>query len=348
MSRWKKGEAESIHRTDLLSHHMNAAKEAAVKDLLSHWRKGAVGLAVEQWRVFFETGRFDKYARDKSLTAIIGAANRLQMCRWHVVGQLKSWIANRANEFAECVRRSSLPEEARGMLLVVNAREAWFSRTDIAMTETGEIIPAQLRKLARSIMRHCMGRHRRPNLAHSNMVLDQRVVTLRPATRASCFPLWLRLSTMAAGKRIEVPLLSYQHFEARNGIRPLSVQVNQDRKTGQLRFGVITDIAAACQKSRAAYVPLREQLALDFGLSTLFACEDGGMFGQGWLKALRRYDARITSIARHLQRCGGKPRQSRRYRAAVAALQGFIRSEIGRLMNRMVEMKRPARFVIER
>ena len=348
MSRWKKGEAESIHRTDLLSHHMNAAKEAAVKDLLSHWRKGAVGLAVEQWRVFFETGRFDKYARDKSLTAIIGAANRLQMCRWHVVGQLKSWIANRANEFAECVRRSSLPDEAKGMLLVVNAREAWFSRTDIAMTETGEIIPAQLRKLARSIMRHCMGRHRRPNLAHSNMVLDQRVVTLRPATRASCFPLWLRLSTMAAGKRIEVPLLSYQHFEARNGIRPLSVQVNQDRKTGQLRFGVITDIAAACQKSRAAYVPLREQLALDFGLSTLFACEDGGMFGQGWLKALRRYDARITSIARHLQRCGGKPRQSRRYRAAVAALQGFIRSEIGRLMNRLVQMKRPARFVVER
>ena len=43
MSRRKKGEAESIHRTDLLSHHMNAAKEAAVLDLLRHWREGAVG-----------------------------------------------------------------------------------------------------------------------------------------------------------------------------------------------------------------------------------------------------------------------------------------------------------------
>ena len=95
-------------------------------------------------------------------------------------------------------------------------------------------------------------------------------------------------------------------------------------------------------------MPLRQQLALDFGLTTLLASEDGGLFGQGWIKALRRYDALITSIAKHVQRSDGKPRQSRRYREAVAALQGFIRSEIGRLMNLLVAMKKPARFVVER
>jgi putative transposase len=348
MARRKKGEPEPIHRTDLLPHRMNAGKEAAVLDLLRHWQKGAAGLAAEQWRLFFETGRFDKNHLDKSLTLVVGAANRLQMCRWHVVGQLKSWLGNRANEFVECVRRSSLPDGDKHMLLVVNACEAWFSRADIAMKETGEIIPVHLRRLARSIMRHCMERHRRPDLSHTNMVLDQRVVTLAPATKASSFPLWLRLSTMESGKRIEVPLLTYKHFEVRKGVRALSVQVNRDRETGTLRFGVITNIAEACEKARAEYVPLREQLALDFGLSTLLTSEDGGLFGQGWLRALKRYDALITSIARHVQRSGGKPRQSRRYREIVAALQGFVRSEIGRLMNRIVEMKRPARLVVER
>jgi hypothetical protein len=46
-----------------------------------------------------------------------------------------------------------------------------------------------------------------------------------------------------------------------------------------------------------------------------------------------------------VQRSGGKPRRSRRYREAVAGLQGFVRSEIGRLMNLLVAMKKPARLV---
>lgn len=348
MARRKKRKAKGIHRTDLLPHDMNAGKEAAVLDLLGGWRKCAVALTDEQWRLFFETGRFNKSALDKAFIPVIGAANRLQMCRWHVVGQLKSWISNRANEFVTYVKRSSLPDKVQHMLLVVNSCEAWFARDDLYMKETGELIPAELRKLARTIMRRCMGRHRRPNLAHTNMVLDQRVVTLKPATSASSFPLWLRLSTMEPGKRIEVPLSTYDYFEDRKGTRALGVQINQDRETGQLRIGVITDITQACKESKTEYVPLREQLALDFGLSTLIASDDGGLFGQDWLKNLRRYDARISSIASRVQARGGKPRQSRRYREAVAALQGFIRSEIGRLMNLIVEMKRPARFVVER
>jgi putative transposase len=306
-----------------------------------------VGLAQEQWRLFFGEGRFDKNHPDKSLAPIIGAANRLQMARWQVVGQFKSWVANRANEFIRCVRRSSLSDEDKHLLLRVNACEAWFSRSPLA-TKSGELIPDHLRRLARSIMRHCMSRHRRPDLAHTNMVLDQRAATLAPSRKNNSFALWLRLSTMEPGERIEAPLVSYAHFEGRKGLRALSVQVNQDRETGRIRFGVITNIAGTCRQTRADYTPQREQLALDFGLSTLLAADDGGLFGQGWLKALNRYDQLIASIAKHVQRSGGKPRQSRRYRKAVAGVRGLIRSEIGRLMNRLVEMKKPARLVVER
>jgi putative transposase len=347
MARRKKGELAPVFRVDLLAHRMNSAKEAVVLDMLRHWQRGALALSVEQWRLFFETGRFDKNSLDKSLTYVVGAANRLQMCRWHVVGQLRSWVGNRANEFVTCVLRSSLSDGTKHMLLVVNACEAWFSRTELMIKETSSFIPSDVRKLARSIMRHCIARHRRPDLSRTNMVLDQRVATLAPATKTSTFPFWLRLSTMASGRRIEVPLLSYTHHEKRAGKRVPTVQINRDRD-GTLRVGVITDIAQTCQKAKADYLPMREQLALDFGLSTLLATDDGGLFGQGWLKALRRYDARITTIARHVQRSGGKPRDSRRYRNAVTALRGFIRSEIGRLMNLLAQTKRPARFVVER
>ncbi|MFC7739626.1 hypothetical protein ACFQX4_28800, partial [Roseomonas sp. GCM10028921] len=128
MPRRKKGELPPIHRTDLLPHGMNAGKERAVLDLLRHWRQGAVELSREQWRLFFEAGGFDKNHLGKHLTPLAGAANRLQMCRWHVVGQLRSWIGNRANDFAELVQKSGLSAPAKRLMHGVNRREAWFRR----------------------------------------------------------------------------------------------------------------------------------------------------------------------------------------------------------------------------
>ncbi len=78
-----------------------------------------------------------------------------------------------------------------------------------------------------------------------------------------------------------------------------------------------------CAASRSAYQPDREVLPLDFGLSTLFASDDGSLLGKDWLKALRAYDQRIMQIARGQQRHGRKPRDSARCREAVASLRGL-------------------------
>jgi putative transposase len=89
-------------------------------------------------------------------------------------------------------------------------------------------------------------------------------------------------------------------------------------------------------------------LALDFGLSTLFATSEGDLLGRDWLKRLKRYDALISMIAASQQRAGRKPRDSRRYRALVEDVRGFIRTEVGRVLNRLVAAKRPAALVLER
>ncbi len=72
MARRPSGELAPIYRVDLLEHRMNAAKEAAVLNVLRRWRRGAVGLAQEQWRLFFGEGRFDKNHPDKSLEGACG------------------------------------------------------------------------------------------------------------------------------------------------------------------------------------------------------------------------------------------------------------------------------------
>lgn len=154
----------SVLRTDLLPSNMTAAKAAHVHTLLAAYRRGAVMLATEQRRLFFETGRFNKnHDRDKTTyAAVIGAANRVQMCRYQVVGQLESWISNRANEFRDVVTRSTLDPDTKHMLHVINRLAMRLVRRDVAMKDTGEIVPDDVRRLARSIMRHVMGHHRRP------------------------------------------------------------------------------------------------------------------------------------------------------------------------------------------
>jgi putative transposase len=340
-------------RTDLLSSNMTATKEGHVRAVLVAYRRGAIMLASEQWRLFFETGRFNKH-HDKDKTtfaAVIGAANRVQMCRYQVVGQLESWLSNRANEFRDIVTRSALDPDTKHMLHVINRLGAWFSRREIAMKVTGEIVPDAIRRLARSIMRHVMQQHRRPDMRHISMRLDHRAACLEPpskATHQDRIGWWINMSTMTKGTKIAVPLLTYERHENRGGRLCNGVLVTEDRESGALSFGVVSDIGTDCEASRAAYHPEREVMALDFGLSTLFAGDEGQLLGKDWLKALRAYDQRITRIARGQQRHGRKPRDSARYRKAVAALRGWIRTEVGRVLNALVAAKRPVAIVLER
>ena len=347
----KKAEHPPVHRTDLLPSNLTASKQAKVLDLLVHYRAGAVLLGREQWRLFHETGRFNKnHDVDKTtFAAVIGAANRVQMCRYQVVGQLQGWVSNRANKFRAVVNRSTLPPDTRHMLHVINRMGAWFLRADIAMKETGEIIPEDVRRLARSIMRQVMGRHRRPDLSRISMRLDHRAACLAAPTKArqaGKVGWWVNLSTMTAASKIAVPLLTYDYCAKRPGRVTNGVQVNRDRE-GRLTFGVVTDLGEACAKSRADYDG-RGVLALDFRLSTLFATSEGQLLGQGWLKRLRRYDALLNLIAASQQRAGRRPRDSKRYRALVADVRGFLCTEVGRVMNRLVEQGKPKELVLER
>jgi putative transposase len=282
-----------------LPSNLTASKEAWVPELLRAWRKGAVLLGREQWRLFFETGRFNEnHDLDKIIFAsVIGAASRVQMCRWQVVGQLQGWLSNRSHEFRDTVTRSSLPPDVKRMLHVVNLRGAWFARGDVVMRDTGETIPPEVRRLARAIMRHVMSRHRRPDLSRISMRLDLRAAELAKPIKArqgNKVGWWINLATMEKGRKIAVPLLTYEYHDKRPGRVTNGVQVNE--RDGRLTFGVVIDMGEACAKSRAEYDG-HGLLALDFGLSTLFATSEGQLLGQGWLKRLKRYDALISMIA---------------------------------------------------
>lgn len=231
-----------------------------------------------------------------------------QMVRWQDVGQVDSWLSSRTNDFRNRVHRSSLLAQIKHQLHYINRSQAWYAPEPMAMRD-GTEIPREVRKLARTIFRHLLHRHPKPDLSKSAMLIDQRCIKVTPATGTKAFPLWARLSTLDKGKRIDVHLCTYKHFTDRQGRRALSVQIGE--RDGQLVFGLMTVGAEAFKASRAACRPGTEALRLDLGLITFFASDQGDLLGQGWLTRLQEYDRTITGLARYRQKHGMKGRSAR-------------------------------------
>ncbi|MBK1671231.1 hypothetical protein CKO28_24830 [Rhodovibrio sodomensis] len=346
----------AIHRTDLLPTAVNVGKEAAVRDLLRAWRRAADAVAADQWTRFFRDGRFQKNisaAQEAAAPGVAAAkaeigAQRIQMVRYQVVGTLTSFISNRQNDFAEIVgRHAAFDDRTKHMLRVVNKGHAWFDRSrEIVMPDTGEPVPDDVRDLARRIMKQVLKQHRKPSFKRANMVIDRRQATLADAANATAFPLWLRLGALEKGRRIEIPLRSHPYFERRQGQRCQTVQINEGDDAG-IQVGVITDVSGPFAEQRAAYKPVRDHLSVDFGLSTLMATDAGDLMGRDALRHLEKLDKRISTIARHRQKAGLKVR-SKRYDRAVRQLRGWLRTEINRILNRIVLLQKPAHLTVER
>ncbi len=90
-----------------------------------------------------------------------------------------------------------------------------------------------------------------------------------------------------------------------------------------------------------------EEIGLDSGLRTLFATDQGDLLGQSFLRQLRAYDQRISRLAAYRQSRGLRTR-SPRYDRYVRQMRGFLRTEINRVLNRVVRVQRPGRIVVEK
>jgi putative transposase len=265
------------------------------------------------------------------------------MVRYQVVGTLRSFIASRQNDVRRIVEESSLDAVTKHQLHTINVRQAWFE-TRAMFTSDGAVIPVATQRLARRIMKHVLSQHRRPSFRRCNMVVDQRQAVLGRSQTATTFDYWLRLGTLDS--KVNVPLCTYPYHEDRPGKRASTVQVNTDRD-GALKVGVVTDVSEPFRQSRTTYQPLRDDLAVDFGLSTLVATDDGDLMGQDFLAHLARLDRQIDNLARHRQRAGRKTR-SERYDRLVKKLRGYVTTEINRVLEHLVRLKRPARLIVEK
>ena len=115
----------------------------------------------------------------------------------------------------------------------------------------------------------------------------------------------------------------------------------------ELSLGVVVDHSALRETQRQSYRPLPGKTAtFDLGLSTLLATDEGSLLGRNWLEKLQTLDAKLLGIAQGQQK-RGLSITTPRYRKLTTQLDGFIKSEVFRIVNSWVEKVRPEKIIRE-
>jgi len=331
-----------MHRAYGLKQHANAGKQSKAIETVREYRKTAEKIARVQWRFFYGTGGgFDKHLAIKHIASFLSERYK-QTCQYQVVGILASFLSNRQNDFVDLVKRSSLEENTRHKLLVINAWSLWQRTAPFTSLQHKLQIDAADLLLARKLFKDVLHRHRRPSFRKINMALDNKVavITSKVPDKAKAFDYWIRLSPLDKGVPSSLPLSTNGYFESTPGRRRNFCQVNRSEDS-KIAVTFIKDVL------KKAYVPEIPKIALDLGLTTLFATNRGDLTGRRFFEVLQQYDLLISELASHRQNHGLKVR-SRTYDNLVNKIREFMKNEINRVLNRLVEIHKPAEIVGER
>ena len=94
-------------RTYRVKHSINIGKQKKILEVAKAYRGLAARIAALQWRQFYRHGNVDKNLDVKNVMTPLSERYK-QTCQYQVVGVLKSFIANRQNEFVKTVWGANL------------------------------------------------------------------------------------------------------------------------------------------------------------------------------------------------------------------------------------------------
>lgn len=326
----------------------------ALGDLCSLTRRELLaGLPLAKWRVMPEGAL--------PFTSPL-SARQMKSAQNMTSAAVASWQGNLESRVRELVTGSALDDERKTVLYRVNARNAWWAK-DLTLpwraTADGELVPCTEKEaaarpgltlwrqvaaedlgLARRLAKQAQKRCRYPDLRQvDTLLLDSIVAKAAPAGRATCggqAGWWVKISTMASGRPVQIPLAVNPYFERElaKGTLCGAVQVHLTRdKHGQparIAVSLITKTADAPARTAGT------EIGIDFGMKhALFATSDGQLLGQKMLTRLRELDQVLAPYTAGLQRAGTPLKTDPYYRQLRARIKGYVTNEIGRLLNQV-------------
>ena len=343
---------DRIFGSYLFKNYANKGKLEKINQVLTEYRKTAKDIAGFLWREFFEKGYFPhkKSIKKEQMQHIKSklSVRYKYVCLWQVYGVLEGYVANLQNQFTRIIWRSTLSREDKLILLALNNIKGWlrYEKDSITIYNNGERIEVEVtsyhKHLAKKIFKHLLDKNRRPRFKGIALHLDGKVAKLEPKTegKAKAFDYWLRFSTLDKGKPVLIPLKRNSYAESLEGEFRTFYQILEEN--GDIKVKVVKEL------KKKNYVPTTDITAIDLGLNPLIATNNGDLMSRQFLDFLKKMDEKIVKRMALVQRSRGLPSQDNKYRMYVRKLREFLKNEINRVLNRLINLYKPMKIVVEK
>lgn len=279
-------------------------------------------ISIDVWKHFQNNLTLPQRFLDKEWKYDTKLSRRYQQTAYaQVLGQIKGFLESKKNDIKSSIINSSLDKKIKKKLLKLNRYSDWYSD-----------------KLLSSIFRKMLKKNRKPNFRYCNMALDTKVCMLE--NTESSFDYFARISTIEKGRPVLIPITSNDYFKNVEGGLKKFCQVNKN-KDGEISFSFIKDLASVENNSEKV-------IGIDIGLRNLIATSEGDLLGRDFIESLNKYDQKINELGKRLRRQNINPRSSSRYRKLNSRLKSFIKNEVNRVMNKLVELHTPKEIILEK
>lgn len=312
-------------RSYVLPSHANARKTDAVRELLPHWRRGLIHAQVIQSRRMRE-GERPGYIKTSTMPGYLSQRQWKSVVN-QVNAALRSWQARMTSAMkAPIAAIPDLTDAQRRALYKANLRHEWWAN-------------AVLEPLVIDLMRSSLPL---PNFASCRtMAMDASCVTLEAAESGSPHAVWARISRRPGEGTLLIPLGRNRHESAAPGERRNFLQVSVSDR--DVIYRVVRNRAKA--KIRRPKDP--KVLGVDWGMCSMASTSDGRRLGTAVHTWLVARDQELMALEAALRRQGIRPTDSRRYRRFQGRIRGYVRNEVGRIINRLVRDPQLAEIVVE-
>ena len=351
--RWAK--KPPVVRAYQLQNVGNAGKLQRVAAVLSEFRKGCRVVQHAQMRRFVEHGEpFWNRRKLPEFESKLSARYQRSVQNQVVVG-LDSWLELTKIVIRQMIRDSSLPEGVKGDLWWLNKCGAHYQTPEQAtvpvweygedghriLTKERRPAPAETLALLRQMTKH-VRKHRvsAPQLWRSRtMALDGTVAQVE-ASKQSGQDFWVRVSTLEPGNPVWLPLRANRFFNDAAGELSNFAQMTVGRG-GEVKVALVKRSTKATTRSEGP------DIALDWGLKTMFATDLGDQLGRRLYPWVRNIDPKLMALTAELQRQGVSLKKNKRYRRFNQRIRDHVRNEVGRVVNHLIEVHGPRSLTVE-
>ncbi len=334
-----------IYRALPYKHFANKGKLETINQLFTLYKKDAQTIFKSIWNKFIKTKSILTQKENiKQIKTILSERYKYNIYAYVVYPTYISYLENGKDYISKLVRNSTLPEEDKLILYVLNRRGLWLNPPDnIDINKNGQTLTLNIntnhKKLIKKLFHRYLKTHKLPKFKNTPIIGDSKVIEYQQSEKSKHFENWIRISTHIKRKPIYIPIKETYYYNQKQG---KDTNIFQITKTdlGTIEIKRIKEITPKQTEGEKI-------LSLDFGLTCLFATDKGDLVGRQFFTKIKEYADKIDKLQRNLQRQKIKPSQSKKYIKINHKLREYVKNEIRRIINKLIEKYQPTIIVVE-